>query len=201
MNKAYLSVDLDYWMLYQDSRSANKFFDKVFALDVPIICVIEHEELLKDMNKKQADILYNIDYHSDLCSDRELYEDDPALDGSWGNFVSWRKNAEFVWICHDKYHCYEREHGVCHCEKKYNPFKYQNQTPWKKTRVSQDLKTIDWSIVTRVGVCISPCYLDPKTVRGAIKRLGMKYSYVRDLVRDQPDHMPDRKRGTIYQVA
>jgi hypothetical protein len=53
MEGSYLSIDLDFWM-HKDKRSSNPFFKRVFyyvrEFGIPLHFVIEHEELLDDIN-------------------------------------------------------------------------------------------------------------------------------------------------------
>ena len=88
--KSYLSVDLDFWSDYKNDTANTNFFKKVCGLGIPIRVVDSHEKLLKHINSVQADMLYNVDYHSDTFGfanerDRkEWYEENSLPDeGQW----------------------------------------------------------------------------------------------------------------------
>jgi len=200
MKKAYLSIDLDFWMNEVSQQKANKFFGKVFALDVPKLFVIEHEELLEDINKSKAEILYNLDYHSDICSDRQLGSWEDAEDGTWVNFVSWSKKGKYIWICPDVEECYDLTSGTCHGEEEYDPFKYPTEHSWNSLYVTQRLKTIDWRRVTHVGICLSPCYARANTIKNITKKLGLSEKKLYNLIREQPLFSPKKRhRGILSE--
>jgi len=202
MKKSYLSIDLDFWKEYRDSRSSTSFFNKVFALNVPMLFVIEHEELLNDINSSKADVLYNIDYHSDICSDNEIEVDDNPTDGTWVNYISWRNKGKYCWICPSLNECYTNQNGTCCWISDSDPFKYKKESGWKSIEVTQKLKTIDWRTITNVGVCLSPCFLDPFTVKGVIKKFGINQNEIKELIKKQPHDDPKfRTRGILSKTA
>jgi len=195
---AYLSIDLDFWCDHRNSGAATKFFKKVFALNVPITFVIEHEELLPDVNKmKNLDILYNVDYHSDIISQCDA-EKKPQ-DYEWGNHVKGRRKAEFCWICPD-YECYEYNTGTCHGGGD-DPFCPQKNSGWKACTWATDLKLIEWDKIERVGVCLSPCFVNVSSVRTVVEKLGMSEETADELVEKQPEESSERTRGVICKIA
>jgi len=202
--KSYLSIDLDFWTTHDNGRSAGQFFNKVFALNVPILFVHEHEELLQDINKSKSDILYNVDYHSDLCSDNELIKGEKPNDGTWANFVSWKRRGEYIWICPNIKTCYKggKGDGICCGDWRLDPFKTKKESFWKSVSLTQKLNTIDWRTVKQVGVCLSPSFTIPETVLSVTKKLGMKEEEVYALT-NAPTHInpAKRKRGIIYKAA
>lgn len=201
MDKAYLSIDLDYWLDYTNARSSGQFFKKVFELNVPILAVIEHEELLNDINESNARILYNVDYHSDICADKEIKSYDCPEDGTWVNFIDWRKHGTYHWICPDIYDCYTQREGTCCGSIKYDPFERNEETAWNSVEVSEDLKIIEWNKIERVGICLSPCYIREKSVRGVTKKLGLSVNDVQYLVCNQPSQLHKRTRGVLAKIA
>lgn len=202
MKQAYLSIDLDFWKEHCDSRSSTNFFNKVFALNVPMLFVIEHEELLKDINKSKTNVLYNVDYHSDLCSNNELKKNEKPTDGSWVNYVTWQKKGEYYWICPSYEMCYEEQNGTCCGTKGLDPFKHKKESTWKSIEVTQKLNTIDWRTIKKIGVCLSPCFLDPKTVRGVTNKLGIDKNEIKDLMKTQVYDDPKfRVRGILKEIA
>jgi len=200
MNKAYLSIDLDFWMHEGNTQKANQFFNKVFSLDVPKLFVIEHEELLKDINESKAKILYNLDYHSDICSDNQIHKEEKAEDGTWVNFVSWSKKGKYVWICPDVEECYECSAGTCHGEDEFDPFKYPIEHSWRSIIVTQKLKTIDWRRITNVGICLSPCYTCANSIKDVTKKLGLSENKLYNLIKEQPLFNPKKRhRGVLFK--
>jgi len=202
MKKAYLSIDLDFWMNQTTPQRANEFFSKVFALDVPKLFVVEHEELIDDVDESNADILYNLDFHSDICSENQIYKGESPEDGTWVNFVSWKKQGEYVWICPDIVECYDCASGICHGEDEYDPFKYQTECAWRSIILTQKLKTIDWGAISHVGVCLSPCYSSIDSIKDITKKLGLSEKKLYNLIWRQPLMSPqNRTRGTLSKAA
>lgn len=195
---AYLSVDLDFWSDYQNSRACSNFFKKIFNLKIPITFVIEHEELLPDMNKmKGLEILYNVDYHADIIA--QLDTKKKPNDYDWANFVKGRKNAEFCWICPFK-DCYEDNIGTCHADGD-DPFYPQKNSGWNKCTWGTNLNLIEWKKVQRVGVCLSPCFVTLDPVQSVIKKLGMDPKKAEELIEYQPFNAKKRIRGLITRIA
>jgi hypothetical protein len=204
MKTSYLSVDLDFWCDHENAHSATRFINKVLNLNVPTIFVIEHEELLPDINRSKADILYNVDFHSDLCAKQELKPGEKPEDGTWANYVKWQSKGEFYWICPSLEKCYKENNGTC-CGNPYlDPFKKKNEenTDWNKVTVTPKLSTINWNSIKQVGICLSPCFSCPDTIGGAARKLGMPKQDMIDLMVNQPLSIPQkRKRGILYKVA
>lgn len=208
MGGAYLSVDLDFWT-NKNQRSADMFFNKVFRKvnenNIPLKFVIEHEELLDDINNtNNAHILYNVDYHSDLCADVEIDVDENATDGTWGNFVNWRFNSAFVWICPHLRECYNKGKGmgVCSTEIKNDPFK-SDSTGWKYVEVTPKISTINWKQIKKIGVCLSPFYSSIQSIKNVTDRFNIPRSQVKALMNQNfsiHDHT-NRKRGTLRQLV
>lgn len=199
---AYLSIDLDFWCEhFYSSHAAAWFFRKVFSLNVPIVFVIEHEELLEDINEMEGlTTLYNVDYHSDLVDDKY------ALDGrrkpkdfSWANHIKNKENGKFVWIYPDQ-GCYTKDYGTCHGEPECDPFKYPNLTSWRTVEHTDNTKDIDWDKIEKVGVCLSPCFVKLRTVQSVIERLGCNTKEIEELIEKQPLYKETkRKRGILMK--
>lgn len=177
--KTYLSIDLDYF----NSELVNKpyrrpkvveaellqFFKKIKKLKVPVLVVVNHDELLVDVNKKVYDKIVNVDYHSDLAdlteegkfifnpdgTDAELNE------GTWVNFANNRKSGIFEW----RYPTSWSFHRMGRCEEvlRKNFFtkeglKYHN---WASVPVTtKGLDTLDFNEVEAIGICMSPGWVD-----------------------------------------
>ena len=68
--------------------------------------------------------------------------------------------------------------------------------------VTQKLNTIDWRTITKVGICLSPCYVSTTTVRTVIKKLGLNKDEVSELRKNQPQFEPlKRRRGVLKKIA
>ena len=63
---SYLSIDLDYWRNEKNDQESTKVFKKVFSLGLPLYVVKTHEQLLSHINRSRYDVIYNVDYHSDI---------------------------------------------------------------------------------------------------------------------------------------
>jgi hypothetical protein len=175
MKDAYLSIDLDYWSRHKTTRSANTFFEKVFAIRRPIIVVSQHHLMLRDINKKNYKLLYNIDFHSDIA--------EPGLwlnEGTWVCYVKWRKNATFEWRYPDYQDCFVDGWGLCNSdhmpETKSDPFTYKNLHSWQIVKHSEGVRGLQWGRIDRVNICLT----NPDTVRDVLSELRRR-GYTKNL--------------------
>jgi len=195
---SYLSIDLDYWLDHETRNSATNFFKKVLGLNVPVTFVIEHEELLNDINKmKKLTRMYNVDYHSDIVAkyDRE----DKPQDYEWANHVKRRTKAEFVWMM-PNVKCFDQHLGCCHGEGD-NPFLKNIDSGWRICRKKSGLRHIKLESVERVGVCLSPCFVTLYPVEEVLKMLNVSYYKATQLVQSQPWNATKRKRGILNRIT
>jgi hypothetical protein len=199
---AYLSVDLDFWMNHENTRDAYIFFKQVFNLPVPITLVIEHEELIPDVNKLQdITTLYNVDYHSDIVDWKHAIKDmKEPQDYDWVNFVRGKTKAEFVWVLPQE-ECYYKEEGVCHGNEDSDPFRYQTSR-WKQTRFTDNLYEIEWKQIERVGVCLSPLFVETKPIRNVLDMFDMNEKQLKTLQRKaaRAPSVSKRPRGIIKKL-
>lgn len=73
MQTAYVSIDMDFWESAKIAdRSIRRFLDTIPS--VPKIAVMNHQQLLRHINSLPADVLVNVDTHSDLTDEAELTE-------------------------------------------------------------------------------------------------------------------------------
>ena len=144
--RTYLAIDLDYWNGLP-RQSINAFFARVFRLRLPIWVAPFHHQLLPHINQNPCDQLINVDYHSDICECGDL----PLNEGTWGNFVKWRKHSTFIWRYPDQ-RCLSRGTGYCHSDK--NPFEDATCTDWRCLK-QEGLRNLPWSTVKAVGVSLS----------------------------------------------
>lgn len=197
--RSYLSVDLDYWKDHNTPGAATRFFKKIMNLKVPITVFVEHEEMLSDIHKtKKLDRLYNVDYHSDIISQKDVYDEPEDYD--WANFVKGRTKADFIWCLPDYEVCYEKEEGTCHGPLP-DPFKYQRKSGWKSCTIQKGINKIDWNSIERIGVCLSPCFVKLQTIRNVIDLLKLNYQDIETLVKNQPDEHNLRTRRTLKNIA
>jgi ribosomal protein S17E len=197
VDMAYLSIDLDYW-IKKNKESANIFFDKIFKKQVPTVFVIEHEELLKDIDNSNCNILYNVDFHSDICADVEIEVDEDATDGTWVNFVNWRFKGQYVWICPNITQCYNAGEGTCCADRKKDPFK-SRQTGWKSVSFTQKQTNINWKIVKKIGICLSPLFVNLENVEDILSKFKVNKNKIKKLVKTQSKEHSNRHRGVLFQ--
>jgi len=167
--KSYLSIDLDYWLNYNDGVNCLNFFKKVFALNIPIFVTVFHDQLIHHINcHSDFDTLYNVDYHDDIIS----FEDDAdrdstllyaAADYNWVNYVSWRCGSDYIWIpppgsiMQQDGFC-DRDHNV------YRNPKFQKLTQWGSVRHLTGPRHIDFRSIAAIGVCLSPDFSTWQTI-------------------------------------
>ena len=194
----YLSIDLDYWCDHESQNSATNFFKKVLDLQVPITFVIEHEELVKDINKmKHLTRMYNVDYHSDIIAQHD--QEDTPQDYEWANHAKGRTRAEYNWIMpYTK--CYADKLGTCHGDDE-NPFlKYVN-CGWKSISKRTGLRYVNLENIERVGVCLSPCFTILYPVENVLSMLDFSYYKATHLCQNQPWSSKRRKRGILTKIS
>jgi hypothetical protein len=195
----YLSIDLDFWMYYKNSKGIIPFFDRVFDLNVPITFVIEHEELVPDIKKvKNLTTLYNVDFHSDIIAQKERGR--KARDYNWANFIPNSKKADYIWILPYKY-CYNEEEGLCHADG-VNPFNNQKASGWRSCKYKK-INKIKWKNIERVGVCLSPCFVELKFAAPIVERLGVSIKKAEKIVKDNFElffQYNKRKRGILNKI-
>jgi hypothetical protein len=166
----YLSVDLDYWCRSR-KQQCNAFFERVYALDLPIHVACEHHHLIDTM-EGDFDTLINVDWHSDLCeTPDEGWVPEDLNEGTWGNFVSWRERGTFIWR-YPSAACLTT--GIGYCHDKDNPFE-KPVSGWRTVRKRRGTAGIPWESIKAVGVCLSPSWIGPEAViQDQINRLGMQ---------------------------
>ena len=196
---AYLSIDLDYWCEHESQKSATNFFKRVMDLRVPVTFVIEHEELLNDINKMEnLTKIYNVDYHSDIVAQHD--KEDTPQDYEWANHVGNSIKADYTWIM-PHVRCYADGLGICHGEEDENPFSKSINSGWRSCSRKTGLRHVKLKNVDRVGVCLSPCFVTLYPVEKVLEMLGADYSKAKQLVQDQPWSVQKRKRGMLAEIA
>jgi hypothetical protein len=183
MRRTYLSVDIDYWDRGDQRMACTRFIRRALRLRVPTLVVLNHDELLADVDRSGCRRVEHVDYHSDVadhpqecCSKghtdcvscKELHLDE----GTWLSFVRWRKHGELLWRL-PTWKCYRNGWGTCHGDR--DPFK-EPVSGWAQIGMQQGLHRVPWRDVARVGIAISYDYCGNKeTYRGVLaKLLGTK---------------------------
>lgn len=155
--KHYLSIDADYW------TDADRAHDQLTAVvkqarrrNLPLVSVMNHQQLLPFVNTAPATKLINVDEHSDLC--------DCAIRrlecGSWVAYVRWRRDGEYLWIRRHR----STVNGSC------NGHLYWNDgNDWGEARSKFHPSLDVASLVNRdcvgVGLCMSPAYANKPVQR------------------------------------
>lgn len=175
--KRFVSIDVDYWAFgkynadgpapFWPSVPLERYLNQVTELarqkGIPISCVMNHNQMLEKVCKSNADQLFNIDSHSDLCS-----KDVEVLNcGTWISYVSWRKQGEYVWFTPQ--HC--KSSGDC-CGYGAifgDDYMRPSLSDWKS--IKQELSAILPSPeelladAVEVCVCMSPAYSEPEQIQ------------------------------------
>lgn len=107
MGNTYLSVDIDFWNNLGDvdcctwhdkKENLNIFLEKCYATStkyaIPLIAVMNHQQLLKFVDNSNANILLNIDEHSDLTRSNVT----ELNCGTWISYVRWRNIGTYYWM-------------------------------------------------------------------------------------------------------
>ena len=161
---SYLSIDLDYWN-FQRSENARIFFRKMFRKCqclTNIDIVEKHDDLLDFVDDKRFnfDEVINLDYHDDLSSYSVDFE---PHEGNWIGAVPWRDKASYVW----RYPHFNEKHcnnGICGMNESDLYSEYDrygvSKCGWQNVRMSHGSR-IDYSTVKKIGISISPEYLEP----------------------------------------
>ena len=113
----HLSYDLDFHLFqfmqnrkgFPNVKGCEIFIKDIFKLNVPIIIVNEHHEILPFINEYKFNTIINVDFHSDL-----VIEPYSVLDeGSWANFYKYRNNTNFIWRYPEYESCVALGYGRC----------------------------------------------------------------------------------------
>jgi hypothetical protein len=145
---SFLSIDLDYW---GNSKVQDyfPFIDKVLSLKKPIFICKSHETILKTLNKKKYNKVYNIDFHSDLVFDPY----DEVNEGTWANFYKYKEEAIFEWRYPDYELCIKEQLGLCDWTDMYK-WSYTRMGYFKSIK-RKGLYNIQWDTIRNIGIAIS----------------------------------------------
>lgn len=167
----YVTIDLDYWIDHSGTNDSNQFFQKVFSLDCPKVVVASHESVVRYANKAKCRTIYNIDYHSDIVNSHG-YTEMRFDEGTWANYIKWRKHGTFIWKHPHRYS--NLEDGYCHSpmEQGYNPFDKAEYAGWQTVRRSKGLAGIPWDDVVEICICLSPDWTVVESVKDVLRTIG-----------------------------
>lgn len=151
----YLSVDIDYWT---NSSSVRMLFElgkliedcRAAPAPVPITAVMNHQQLLWNVNRTSARRLVNLDYHSDI-SDKDATE---LHCGNWVSYVTWRRDGEYIWVRPE----IDPSLGAC------NDSGWDKGSDWKKvTSTVRAPSKLSLRKLLRnckgIGLCMSPAFV------------------------------------------
>lgn len=167
----YVSIDFDFWnenpeLAYEEVDN----FLKNLKGKIPMIGVMNHQQLLPYVNKSRALKLVNIDYHSDACSVQDLSS---LHCGSWVSYVDWADIGTYIWVRPVD------SSGCGNCNRAGND--WNRGVGWKKTvgkvrsRGAKAFRGIDLDSIVGVGLCLSPSYIENDLLESTFKILIDKY--------------------------
>src|SRR5208337_4956594 len=146
--KNYLSIDIDYWT---NPDAAEKSLTRLLLRrgNIPINALMNHQQMTKFVDNSGANLLINVDKHSDICSsDIRRFEC-----GSWVSYIKWRKTGEYLWIRSDRDFCC----GSCNGDRFWS-----EDNDWGKVKSIHHKQDIDLCEYlpecTGIGLCMSPQY-------------------------------------------
>jgi len=155
---SFLTLDLDYFFMgYSDyfcKENPYNYMNKLINLGIPIHVFMEHNEVLNYMDDPY-DIVYNVDFHSDIVHD-------PCLElneGTWANFYQHSHEAIFQWNYPSLIECFTKGYGICD---EYPDKWLKSLMPYKVVRRRQGITNIDYESLTSIGVSISPDWVDER---------------------------------------
>jgi len=169
----YLSIDLDYWLRkiplvdIAESELRNTV-KRAQRRGIPLLAVMNHQQLLPEVNASSARKLVNVDQHSDLTS----ADIDNLECGTWVSYVRWRHEGEYLWLRSDR----RLFIGACN-----GGNRWDWETDWK--RVRSEYRAVEVaSLVDRhcagVGLCMSPFYAQgelEEVFRRVVRDFGVFY--------------------------
>ena len=158
--KTYLSIDIDFWEDLSEDRlqkDLQRLVNELNKRQIPIVAVMNHQQLLPLVSDSSARRLVNVDQHSDLADTTV-----EKLDcGTWVSYVSWRKKGEYVWIrrhsldageCNGGDPIFRERGGV---DKTLSDWK---KLSTKRVRYLPPLKELLKGVVA-AGICLSPSFI------------------------------------------
>lgn len=156
----FLSLDIDFFcypLTTDENRNdVGNFLDGLLQISrdkqIPINAVMNHNQMLKSVDKSNARRLINLDAHSDLATDNvQVLEI-----GTWISYVKWRGEGEYVWLRNERY-THPGECGYSFQES------HRSQSDWKSVRshwIKSTPNVFDFARMNLVAisVCMSPMF-------------------------------------------
>lgn len=165
----YLSIDLDYFNGCEPEFvevTLGRVLKGALSRRLPLLAVMNHQQILEHVNLHPADELWNFDQHSDVVPPNH----DQLDCGSWATYVKWRQNASYVWVRNS----YRTLDGSC------NDRIWDKDLDWGQARSITGIEAPRWQDVlpqaVAVGICMSPRYINPELeapLRAALARYGV----------------------------
>jgi len=201
--RTYVSIDLDFFNGMSPDvveSTLDNFFASALRRRVPMVAVMNHQQLTRFVDESCAKKLINIDMHADIV-DSDVQEFNC---GTWISFVRWRHRGHYHWV-----HRHSVGDGECSWADPIfmglhnQPRTRGHITDWK--RVSRR-KVVGFpysrtllSNCVSVGFVLSPYYVDAElepVFRTLVKRYQMRY--IRG-IRNEDFHSvsrtPPKRRG------
>lgn len=149
--KAYLSVDVDYWNDPEPCRKQLRLLMNRIGSRIPVLAVMNHQQMLPEVNASEAQRLINIDEHSDLAESSV----GKLNCGTWISYVRWRKDGEYIWIRSNASY-----QGSCNGDDR---GRWNKDVDWGRCSsiyVKRDSMKITTYLrdCVGVGICMSPAY-------------------------------------------
>ncbi len=149
MSKSYLSIDIDFW---NDLNAAERSLSRLLLRrgDIPILAVMNHQQLLTHVNRSGANLLINVDEHSDLVDTTvKIFEC-----GSWISYVEWRKDGEYLWVRNKRSASYGSCNQLCN--------HWNEDSDWGSTKSVFRKQAVDLCPYLQdcvgIGLCLSPSF-------------------------------------------
>jgi hypothetical protein len=177
--RTYVSIDIDFFNGMSPDvveSTLDNFFASAVRKRIPIVAVMNHQQLTRFVDKSRANVLINVDQHADVVSVTEATEYNC---GTWISYVRWRHRGHYHWI-----HRHSVDAGECSWDR---PVFMGGRTRGRNT---------DWKRVSRrhvqsfpqtrgllkdcvaIGFVLSPFYvkeeLEP-VFRTLVNRYDMRY--------------------------
>lgn len=154
---SFLSIDIDFWQVLEPDeleQTLDMLILRLQRLGVPIIAVMNHQQMLPFVAASSARRLVNIDAHSDLTTKiAELHC------GSWVSYVPWRREGAYWWITNNLAIDGECEHPPLFF-RTHDPA-WSNLSEWGQIKVSEDADILPRGVfynVVGAGLCMSPSF-------------------------------------------
>jgi hypothetical protein len=148
-------MDVDYWSNPNVAeKSLTSLLKAATKKRIPMLAVMNHQQLLSDVNDSGAQRLVNVDEHSDLvdadCEDLNC--------GTWVSYVRWRRQGKYLWLRNRD----RLTIGNCNRGKP----RWNSGSDWGKTETRYPGKSLRLLPLLRdcvgVGLCLSPEFSNEK---------------------------------------